>query len=44
VLAALGVRAMWIGFRARFGLEMAEEVGTPRRAFATASAPRRSIR
>jgi len=29
---------MWIGFRARFGLETAEEVGTPRRAFATAFA------
>jgi putative LysE/RhtB family amino acid efflux pump len=38
VLAALGVRAMWIGFRARFGLETADEVGTPRRAFATAFA------
>jgi len=36
LLAALGLRAMWIGFRARFGLETAEEVGTPRRAFATA--------
>jgi putative LysE/RhtB family amino acid efflux pump len=36
ILAAIGVRAMWIGFRARFGLETAEEVGTPRRAFATA--------
>jgi putative LysE/RhtB family amino acid efflux pump len=29
---------MWIGFRARFGLETPEEVGTPRRAFATALA------
>jgi putative LysE/RhtB family amino acid efflux pump len=38
VLAALGLRAMWIGFRARFGLETAEEVGTPRSAFATAFA------
>jgi putative LysE/RhtB family amino acid efflux pump len=38
VLVALGLRAMWIGFRARFGLETAEEVGTPRRAFATALA------
>lgn len=38
VLIALGLRAMWIGFRARFGLETAEEVGTPRRAFATALA------
>jgi putative LysE/RhtB family amino acid efflux pump len=35
VLVALGLRTMWIGFRARFGLETAEEVGTPRRAFAT---------
>jgi len=38
VLVALGLRTMWIGFRARFGLETAEEVGTPRRAFATAFA------
>jgi putative LysE/RhtB family amino acid efflux pump len=38
VLMALGVRTMWIGFRARFGLETSEEVGTPRRAFATAFA------
>jgi putative LysE/RhtB family amino acid efflux pump len=38
VLAGLGLRAMWIGFRARFGLETYEEVGTPRRAFATAFA------
>ena len=38
VLIVLGLRAMWIGFRARFGLETAEEVGTPRRAFATALA------
>lgn len=36
ILIALGLRAMWIGFRARFGFETAEEVGTPRRAFATA--------
>jgi putative LysE/RhtB family amino acid efflux pump len=35
VLIALGLRTIWIGFRARFGLETAEEVGTPRRAFAT---------
>lgn len=35
VLVALGLRTIWIGFRARFGLETAEEVGTPRRAFAT---------
>jgi len=38
VLVALGLGTMWIGFRARFGLETAEEVGTPRRAFATAFA------
>jgi putative LysE/RhtB family amino acid efflux pump len=38
VLVALGLRTMWIGFRARFGLETPEEVGTPRRAFATAFA------
>src|ERR671937_734433 len=38
VLVAIGLRSMWIGFRARFGLETAEEVGTPRRAFATAFA------
>src|SRR3954466_11670868 len=38
VLIALGLRAMWIGFRARFGLETADEVGTPRRAFAPAFA------
>jgi putative LysE/RhtB family amino acid efflux pump len=38
VLVAVGLRTMWIGFRARFGLETAEEVGTPRRAFATAFA------
>jgi putative LysE/RhtB family amino acid efflux pump len=35
VLVALGLRTMWIGFRARWGLETVEEVGTPRRAFAT---------
>jgi putative LysE/RhtB family amino acid efflux pump len=35
VLVAIGLRTMWIGFRARFGLETPEEVGTPRRAFAT---------
>ena len=38
VLVAIGLRAMWIGFRARFGLETQEEVGTPSRAFATALA------
>jgi putative LysE/RhtB family amino acid efflux pump len=38
VLAALGLRTIWIGFRARFGLETDEEVRTPRRAFFTALA------
>jgi putative LysE/RhtB family amino acid efflux pump len=38
VLVSIGVRTMWIGFRARFGLETDEEVATPRRAFATAFA------
>ena len=38
VLVALGARAMWIGYRARFGLETADEVGSLRRAFATALA------
>jgi putative LysE/RhtB family amino acid efflux pump len=38
ILAAIGLRAIWIGFRARFGLETEEEVGTPRRAFFTALA------
>jgi putative LysE/RhtB family amino acid efflux pump len=38
ILVVLGLRAMWIGFRARFGLETQDEVATPRRAFATAFA------
>jgi putative LysE/RhtB family amino acid efflux pump len=38
VLVAIGLRTMWTGFRARFGLETNEEVATPRRAFATAFA------
>jgi putative LysE/RhtB family amino acid efflux pump len=38
VLVAIGLRTMWIGFRARFGLETDEEVAAPRRAFATAFA------
>ena len=38
VLVSIGVRTMWIGFRARFGLETDVEVATPRRAFATAFA------
>jgi putative LysE/RhtB family amino acid efflux pump len=38
VLVGLGLRSIWIGFRARFGLETEEEVSTPRRAFLTALA------
>jgi putative LysE/RhtB family amino acid efflux pump len=38
ILVAIGLRAIWVGFRARFGLETEEEVGTPRRAFFTALA------
>ncbi len=38
VLVGLGLRSIWIGFRARFGLETDEEVSTPRRAFLTALA------
>jgi putative LysE/RhtB family amino acid efflux pump len=38
VLVSIGVRTIWSGFRARFGLETDEEVATPRRAFATAFA------
>src|SRR5919198_1120130 len=38
ILVVLGLRTIWIGFGARFGLETPEEVGTPRRAFATAFA------
>jgi putative LysE/RhtB family amino acid efflux pump len=38
VLVAIGVRTIWSGFRARLGLETATEIGTPRRAFATALA------
>jgi putative LysE/RhtB family amino acid efflux pump len=38
ILVVIGLRAIWIGFRARFGLETREEVGTPRRAFLTAFA------
>jgi putative LysE/RhtB family amino acid efflux pump len=38
ILVAIGLRAIWIGFRARFRLETEEEVGTPRRAFLTALA------
>ncbi len=38
LLIAIGLRTVWIGFRARFGLETDEEVSTPRRAFSTALA------
>jgi putative LysE/RhtB family amino acid efflux pump len=38
VLIAVGSRTLWIGWRARFGLESAEEVVAPRRAFLTAVA------
>ena len=38
VLVVLGARTIWIGIRARIGLETAAEVATPRRAFATALA------
>jgi putative LysE/RhtB family amino acid efflux pump len=38
ILVGIGLRAIWVGFRARFGLETDEEVGTPRRAFFTALA------
>jgi putative LysE/RhtB family amino acid efflux pump len=38
ILVGIGLRAIWVGFRARFGLETEEEVGTPRRAFFTALA------
>ena len=38
ILVAIGVRTVWIGFRARLGLEGADEVVAPRRAFLTAVA------
>jgi putative LysE/RhtB family amino acid efflux pump len=38
ILVALGLRTLRLGFRARFGLEMAHEIVEPRRAFATAVA------
>src|SRR5215210_2480816 len=38
VLAAIGARTLWAAFRVRLGGELAEEVATPRRAFATALA------
>jgi putative LysE/RhtB family amino acid efflux pump len=36
ILIAIGARTLWIGFRARAGLETAEEVVAPQRAFLTA--------
>src|SRR5919204_867679 len=38
VIAAIGLRTLWTGFRARLGLETEGEVATPRRAFAAALA------
>jgi putative LysE/RhtB family amino acid efflux pump len=38
LLVAIGLRTMWIGLRARLGLETEDEIGTPRRAFVTALA------
>jgi len=38
ILVAIGVRTVWIGFRARLGLEDADDVVAPRRAFLTALA------
>jgi putative LysE/RhtB family amino acid efflux pump len=38
VLTAIGARTFWIGWRARFGLESADDVVAPRRAFLTAVA------
>lgn len=38
VLGAIGARTLWAAFRVRLGGESAEEVASPRRAFATAVA------
>jgi putative LysE/RhtB family amino acid efflux pump len=38
VLGAIGARTLWAAFRVRLGGEHADEVATPRRAFATALA------
>jgi threonine/homoserine/homoserine lactone efflux protein len=38
ILIAIGVRTLWLGWRARFGLETADEVVAPSRAFVTAVA------
>ena len=38
ILIAIGARTLWLGWRARFGLESADEVVVPSRAFLTAVA------
>jgi threonine/homoserine/homoserine lactone efflux protein len=38
ILVAIGTRTVWLGFRARLGLEDTEDVVAPRRAFLTAVA------
>jgi putative LysE/RhtB family amino acid efflux pump len=38
ILVGIGARTFWMGWRARFGLESAEDVVAPRRAFLTAVA------
>jgi putative LysE/RhtB family amino acid efflux pump len=38
VIALLGIRTLWSAFRVRLGGESSEEVGSPRRAFATSLA------
>ncbi|HEY7017006.1 MAG TPA: LysE family transporter [Gaiellaceae bacterium] len=38
ILIAIGARTLWLGWRARFGLESADEVVVPSRAFMTAVA------
>jgi threonine/homoserine/homoserine lactone efflux protein len=38
ILVAIGARTVWVGFRARLGLEDTEDVVAPRRAFLTAVA------
>jgi putative LysE/RhtB family amino acid efflux pump len=38
ILIVIGARTLWIGWRARFGLESADDVVAPRRAFLTAVA------
>jgi threonine/homoserine/homoserine lactone efflux protein len=38
ILVAIGARTVWVGVRARFGLELDDDVLGPRRAFVTAVA------